>query len=609
MRVPRLIAAAALSASVAGAAAQAPDPDFGGGARVQLALSDVAGAPIDRPAAGVPFRVTVRLGDPDSGRPVEDEHLSGWIRPVEASNTRCRDAARSYFVNQGALPRGSTDLGRSLYGIRHEDNTVSIVDWEHSLASANILAMVRLSGAPGPLVPQPEAFAFAAPTGQGGRVQIVAAEGTEARALPDLDGDSAMVVAANGWMARERTLIRPDGSAAPQLPATVLALQPAFADVDEGLYDGVLVLMETGLALPVRQDEAAPRTPVRGPDKAISAGYAEVADAVLFADGSDRLTVVYGGSRRIIAPLPAPASRISVAPDGRLALAWSPDSAAVSIVEVATASVVQAIELNRAPVAQPVREVAFAEDGAFLLLERLDFVMVVDLELAKRGEPAAVRAVRIGPPVTDLPPGSGPFLIETARGHSGGTVLALHPDLSSAFPVMRDSGNATAPMNGFRIRGGRPLTLAELAGGLREVAPGDYRATTVLAYGGPYELVVSAGPGRFTACARFEVQGDVAAGLALRLRASTSPQGADRLALDLQIVDEAGLTQRWPAELPLILQSLETGWRDRVVARPQATGGHRVVIGGVPAGQVSIALDRRLPPGISITPATIEVSR
>ena len=165
---------------------------------------------------------------------------------------------------------------------------------------------------------------------------------------------------------------------------------------------------------------------------------------------------------------------------------------------------------------------------AFLALRDLDFVVVLDLEQARRGEAAAARPVRIGPKVAPLPPDAGPFLIQTARGHASGAVLALHPDLSTAFPVTRDSGNATAPMNGFRIRGARPLGMAELSGGLSETDPGLYRAATVLNQGGPHQLIVSAGPGRFTACLDFDVQGPVQSRLTLQLAAQdggAQPQG------------------------------------------------------------------------------------
>ncbi|WP_170864167.1 hypothetical protein [Paracoccus sp. SM22M-07] len=36
------------------------------------------------------------------------------------------------------------------------------------------------------------------------------------------------------------------------------------------------------------------------------------------------------------------------------------------------------------------------------------------------------------------------------------------------------------------------------------------------------------------------------------------PQGR---AIDLRVLDAAGTAQRWPAGLPVILQSLRTGWR------------------------------------------------
>lgn len=596
----------ALAAMVLAARPQAPDPGFGGGVEVGLTLADLTGQPITRPVEGQPFRVRVRLSNPSDAGPVRDEHLSGWIRPVEPSNGQCRDAARSYFVNQGALPRGSTDLGRSLYGVRHQDGTVSIIDWEHSIASANIMALVRLPGAAGPLAALPDAFSFLAMTGDGQRILIPAAEGSQPRELPALAGEGRALISPEGWLARGTQLLPPSGGQTIGLPGPVRALASGFADPDEGQYGGVLALLQDGRAVPADAGGAAP--PVQGPAGATDAAHAAQADAVLFVDGSRNLTVVYAGNRSSVTGLPAPASRVSASPDGEFAIAWGPESPAFSIIEVATATVIQAVELNRAPLDQPIREVAFAEGAAFLLLKALDLIVVADLDQARRGAPAALRPVRLGPPVTDLPADAGPFLIQTRRGHGSGAVLALHPDLSTAFPVMRESGNATAPMNGFRIGGGRPLALAELAGGLTETAPGLYEAATVLNHGGPFELIVSAGPGSFTACARFEVEGEVQPGLVLQLVAGTQ-QADGGPVLDLRLLDEAGAAQLWPGDLPVLLQSLETGWRGQAMAAPAGALGHRLHLADVPPGLVSVSFDRLLPAGITVLPVTVELRK
>ncbi|MDN5568996.1 MAG: hypothetical protein L0G27_09695, partial [Paracoccus sp. (in: a-proteobacteria)] len=184
---------------------------FDGGAVVTITLTDVAGAVIARPAAGTPFRIQVALADPASDRPLTDEHLNGWIRPVEATNGQCRDAARANTLAGDNLARGTTDLGRSLYGVRHQDGTVSIVDWEHSLASANILAMVRTPDATGPITALSDDFAFALATGDGARLRIDAAAGTQPRPLTGFATQAPIISTPNGWMAQGTRLIAPDG--------------------------------------------------------------------------------------------------------------------------------------------------------------------------------------------------------------------------------------------------------------------------------------------------------------------------------------------------------------------------------------------------------------
>lgn len=600
MRISRLIRAAMLAASVT-APVGVKGQGFDSGALVKVALSDTIGAPIQQPTAGVPFRVLVQLSDPANDRPVTDEHLRGWIRPVEASNGTCSDTGRSNILAGDSLPRGTVDLARSLYGVRHADGTMSIVDWQHSIASANTLAIVALPGAVGPLAALPDQFAFLAKTGDGQTIRVSAAAGTEPEFLA---GHGPALVAPNGWATQGRQIIAPDGNSMP-LPSQANGLSPALFDTDTSRYQGALALLDGGGA--VLADAESDRF-VQGPTAATDAAYSAHADAMLFADGSDQLQVVYGGKRAITAPLPAPASRVTAAPKGEIALAWSPESPAVSVIDVATGTLLQAIEMNRAPLNQPVREVAFARDTAFLLLHDLDFAVVLDLRQARRGEAVAARPVRIGPAVRDLPDDAGPFLIQTVRGYESSTILALHPDLSTAFPLTSDSGNATAPMNGFRIAGARPLSMAELSAALTEAQPGEYRAATVLSQGGPHELIVSAGPGRFTACVNFDVTGETADVLALRMQAEAYAQDTQPgLVIDLRLVDDKGVGQRWPIDMPLILQSLQGGWRDRITAHPIPTGGHRAVIAGAPAGLISIAFDHPLSPGITIDPTTIEV--
>lgn len=565
---------------------------FGGALDVALSVgSDGAGL-----EAGRVFRVTARLSDPATGLPVENAHLAGWIRPVDEGNVSCADAARSYFVNQGALPRGSTDLSRSLYGVLHDDDRLAVVDWEHALASANIRAITGLPKGARDIVALTEGYSFAVRAADGAIWRVAAAEGTEAERLPS----EVTEVTSNGWLRRRDALVSPAGDDF-GLPDGVKLLRPTLPDPDDGRDRGVLALAADRAML--YRPDAAPQAFV-APSAASDVGYSDAARAAIFTDGSATLTLVFEGGVSIAAPLAAAAKRISVDPEGQFAIAWSPGSPVVSIVEISTASVVQGIALNRAPVDQPLREVAFAGTAAFLLLEKLDFVMVVDLEQARRGAVAAVRPVRLGPAVEDLPAGAGPFLVASQRGHDAGAVLALHPDLMTAFPVSQDSGNTTAPMNGFRIRGARPLGLAELNAALKETAPGLHSAATVLPRGGRYEVIVSGGPGNFTSCAQFEVEGETQSTLALRLRAIMRDG-----AVLLSIEDEDGQTQRWPGALPVRMLALENGWRGSAVTKPRGATLHSVDADDLPGGQVSIALDVVLPAGVSVAPATLEVRR
>ncbi len=117
-------------------------------------------------------------------------------------------------------------------------------------------------------------------------------------------------------------------------------------------------------------------------------------------------------------------------------------------------------------------------------------------------------------------------------------------------------------------------------------------------------MIVSGGPGSFTSCAQFDVEGKTAKRLGLRLYAEAKGDG-----VELLLLAGDGTRQKWPGALPVVMQALESGWRAHAVTRPISAERHMIAAVGLPPGQVSIALDIVLPEGLEITPATLEVPR
>lgn len=110
--------------------------------------------------------------------------------------------------------------------------------------------------------------------------------------------------------------------------------------------------------------------------------------------------------------------------------------------------------------------------------------------------------------------------------------------------------------------------------------------------GGAQEVVASGGPRRFTGCARFAVDGPTEATLTLLLATIATPDGAGQTRLDLRLIEEAGVVEASPADMPLLLQSLESGWRAQVMASPADPDPYRVALDALPPGKISIAFDR-----------------
>lgn len=574
---------------------------FQAGLTARLDITGLDGSPLAAPQAGAPFRIALTLTDATADKPAENLRPSAWLRPVATSNLPCLEAARAFRAT-GRLPLGAVDLNGILLGIVHADRTFSLVDPKLDLATSNIISMTPLERIPDSVLAEPGAQRFLLVDQATGAVTAIAPGAATAKAAVPARGQHVLS-AGHGrlWVAAadQLSLVDTNGSMR-KLPLDAAPLALSGVDRQDAPDSDALLLTAGGQALLARS--MGGESVFKGPSNATAVAYAATAESVVFVDGGAVLHFAWAGDPAMTAvPLPAPSDRVAVSPDSRFALAWSTKATAVTIIDVATATVVQAASFDR-----PVREIAFAAGSAFLLLDDLSFVMVLDLAQAAPGAEPAIRAVRLGPG-TALSDSEGPFLASLAPAPQ---VLALHAPTQTAFVVTQQGGNATAPMSAIRIKGGRPVGLHLLDRSVRETAPGRYE-TVASAAGGRYELVMTTGIGGLSACFPVLIEGEAAPrGLALALR--LEPLGAQSPGLPLKVkitaVDATGETIRLPDGLPFVVMAMTTGWRETVVSEGQPDGTLVVLTRPPGAGLYPVIIAYHLPRGVTIAPAILDVS-
>lgn len=548
----------ALAAGVPPASAEEARPDLRAPLSATVAFTAPGGEALPAIPVGAPFAIEVTLTSATGDLP-RDTPLMGWLRPAMPSDLPCAETAAAYRAT-GRAATGSVDLNGQLYGVVNEDDTISVVDPDRSVGSANLVAARRFASAPAAITADPDRGAFLMSFPAEGLVRAVPPLGEPQVLAADLaDPREVFAAAHDAVLVLERgtgdvVLIGADG-ALRRLPLGARAITEApdgFAVVGSA---AVSLLARDGTTIATRAAVGA-KTAVPVPD-----GLAWIAGSTL------RIAWLDGDVPQEI-PLPKPYDRLAVDLEGRRLLAYGAGLAEVAVIDMARGRVVQVVGSHG-----PVEEIAFLPDTAFLRLADESMVGVLDLRHAKPGEPAVVGQVTLGPatdPAADPPDTVGerrllaPLLPEPA-------LLAVHPASFTGFVL--DSTEATSgrpPMQAVRLRGGVPRMLAVLDRGLREGSPGRFRAIAELPAAGPFELVVSAGIGQMSFCAPVPVAtlavAEVESG---RIRLVTEDDGSRLRLVDADGRPLADATGR------LGVAALAGNWRARVDFTTDGTGTSR----------------------------------
>lgn len=592
--------AAAILAALSCAGAHADT--FQSSLTATVSLTDGQGNTIERPERGSPFRIGVVLMDAVTRTPPKGMLLQAWIRPLGDGAMSCQDAARAFRVTR-SIAEDSVDLNGIVLAQLNRDGSFGIVDPKLNLRSSNMIGAARFDAQPDGFAVDPRSqtayFAFA-DTGTVEAVSLV--DGARKPFAKDLHRPTDIAVGREGdvWVAQagagdlahfsNRGERLPDVGVGSGGVAIVEASDGStfFAYAADG--SGVLVDRAAG-------QERARVHSGQGITSAATAGAALV---LLERDGM-RAQIRFADAPKSSqsVPLAGPAARVAIDPSGTHAFAFSGSGNIVTIVDIATAQVVQAVSVDGA-----VTDMAFTDRAVYLMLADQSAVLVIDPATIALGRAPSIRRVPIGVAGADTGTTKG-LLVPLLPSR---TVLAVNAESYTGFILHEEMAiGDVPPMDSVRLRGGVPMAIKVADRNFREVSPGRYETFARIARPGQHELVLTTGIAGMTVCFPIRVEGAASESRPAKLTLRVTPAAGGlragvRQTVFVDVVDDEG--QAYSAEsVELIVPSLSFSWTGRFIARRDGGGRLAAEILLPRAGTYAVQPSANQ----AIAPATLEV--
>lgn len=447
------------------------------GVRVALELAARRdGGPV-RP--GEPADLVVRFTDAASGVPLTGLHPLGWVSPSDGAalgEDAC--AARVRALAQGSLTtQAATSLNQHFVYTLNGDNTLSVVNPLLAFQRTRLRDLVTLAGRPADAVPGFDADTLVVSVPARGEVALVDTLVNRARTYLDVGGAPGRLVREPGG-ARVWVALRDGGWAV--VDTVTEAVAGRVAGVGEAVAfdrDGVraFVAGERALvAIDTATLAAVGELPLDTTPTAIAA--APHAGGVVVAGESGAVQVVDARSLavRAAATLGPGIGALGVDPSGRWAFVVEGARGLLTVLDTATGGVV-----GTTGVPLGADELLFTETSAYVGGAATATLAVVPLGPIRDGEGVTAATVPGGTPA-DAPDTTvrAPSMIALPSGD--GVLVARPNDRSLLFYAE----GMNAPVGGIGNSSPTPARgLVPLDRGLREVAPGTWRAGVTLPTG------------------------------------------------------------------------------------------------------------------------------
>ncbi|MFD1794531.1 hypothetical protein FQV27_07415 [Paracoccus aurantiacus] len=526
-------------------------------AHLRFAAPD--GSPIAKVTPGQPFRVEVTLQSLTGALSREIAPMA-WIRPAALSDLPCTETAAAYRAT-GTGSAGSVDLNGLLIGMLSEDASLTILDPERSIGTANLIAAHRFDERPAAMIADDVAGRFILSLPDAGQVVALApmseiavlADGLyqPAQMVPHPEG-GAWVVDGGGDLLAVR-----DNAPLLRLPIGARRIAGAGDRLAVLAADQVALLGPSGNVL-IRHEAADARaiallaSDPGGPDHGTALAWLSGAGlSIIWADAPDKAIHI---------PLGRQHADLAISPEGRYAFAYG-DGVEMSVIDLSLGRVVQVVGS-----ASVIAEIGFLEGAAVLRTADGALSGVMDLRMIKPGEEAVIGHFALG---NDGPaPGQDTALLAPLQPED--QMLVVSAARYTGFVLNLGHGTSgKPPMESIPLRGGTPRIVRALDRGLREETTGRFATIARVPMAARYELVVSAGIGQASFCAPVPMDVPVTPPEALPGRVAAVE--ADASGLRLRLTDGAGRPVA-EARGHLLITSLSGNWRNRVTFKTDGDG-------------------------------------
>jgi hypothetical protein len=530
--------------------------------------------------------LTLELRDAVTQQPLDytGKRLAAWLqkspKTLSDGELACSDKVRA-LASQGIGRRAVVDFNTYSLVTVNTDRTVAFINPFLRMNNAKLEGVVTLPGDATALVHHPQARELWIAMRQSDAIAVIDTDTrTIKRMISFAPGSWPQALALSGrsvWVsfAGRDQWLRFDNSDSGQPMASVAAVASAqliaspSTNTILGLgADGVIVL--DGGTNQVRAVKLS-GTPS-------AATWSVLAQRWLVASSSKRLYLV-DAQRAIVTrelALDGEATRLITFDDGRFAVAAVPSRDTVSIVDMASASILQTV-----PVAAQANELAQSASFIYVHSAALGQATLLSLPDARNGKAQPVN-VSIGTA------GKHADVVQASVGLTANTPDNLGMLIASPrdAQVYQYAEGMMAPIGSFSNYKRSAAGMVLLNNGFESLGQGRYRTTLRHTQGGPHELVLSGVQPRFASCnalALPEVRDAKREVLAAQPQATlhkvVNAVDGDAITVDVRLVDKISKTPlRTVPDLVLLAFDKRSGWQRRVALVEQSPGFYSAVL-------------------------------
>jgi DNA-binding beta-propeller fold protein YncE len=530
--------------------------------------------------------LTLELRDAVTQQPLDytGKRLAAWLqkslKTLSDGEVVCSDKVRA-LASQGIGRRAAVDFNTYSMLTVNTDRTVAFINPFLRMNNAKLEGVVTLPGDATALLHHPQAREMWIAMRQSDAIAVIDTDTRSIkRLLPFAPGSAPQALALSGrsvWVsfAGRSHWLRFDNSDSGQPAASIVAAMGAQL-VSHPNSNVILGLGAKGLTLIDSSNNEVRSIPMQGTP--LAAAWSDLAQRWLVSTSSQQLYLV-DAQRALVTQeliLDGRATRLLTFDGGRFAVAAMPSHSAVSIIDTASAKVVQTV-----PVAAQATELALSASYIYVHSAALGQATLLSLPDARN---ASAKPVNISI-------GSAGQNGETAP--TSASLTANTPDnLGMLIASPRDgqvyqyAEGMMAPIGSFSNYKRSAMGLVLLNNGFESLGDGRYRTTLRHTQGGPYELVLSGVQPRFASCnpiALPEVYDAKREALATQPQASllkvASTVSGETITVDVRLEDKAKKTPLGAVrDLVLLAFDRRSGWQRRVTLVEQSPGFYSAVL-------------------------------